>query len=95
MAGHFDGEQRVAKDVLYGLPLLADDPQERPVVARAEQHEAAWAGHRLDPGPGPLRVAAPGERPVHVRLEPTESPLERGLHVGEGPVRRHPDAAVA
>jgi hypothetical protein len=57
-----------------------------PWVPRAEQHEAARAGHRLDPGPDRRRVDALGERLVDVRLETTETLLERGLHVGEGPI---------
>jgi hypothetical protein len=32
------------------------------------------------------RTAALGERLVDVRLETTETLLERGLHVGEGPI---------
>src|SRR5205823_8182257 len=48
----------------------SEPPQQPPVVAGAEEQEAARAGHRLEPGPDRRRVAALGERLVDVRLEP-------------------------
>jgi hypothetical protein len=57
---------------------------DRQRVAVAARSSSFWSS--LDPGPDRRRVAALGERLVDVRHETTETLLERGLHIGEGPI---------
>ena len=47
---HLEGEQGIADDVLHRLPLLAGEPQQRSVIVRGEQHEAARSRDCFHPG---------------------------------------------
>src|SRR5665213_3807743 len=73
---HLEGEDRVANDVLDRLPHLAGEAQQRPVVRRAEQHEAAWTRQRCDLGLGLLGVIAGGSGSAHVAIEFAQLSLE-------------------
>src|SRR5262249_56167573 len=80
---HLEGEQRVANDILDRLALLPGEAQQCPVVLRAEQHETARPGHRLDLGPCSHSVSTCSECLIHVRLEAPQLPLEGRGHVPE------------
>src|SRR3954453_14568851 len=72
---------------LHRFPRLADEPQERPVIARAEQHEAARPGHGLEPSPDRLWV--PTRKPlVGTRVEAPQLTLERRAECVEWLVHR-------
>jgi hypothetical protein len=58
---HPHGEQGIADDVLDRLPFLAGNAQQRAVITREEQHEAARPRHGFDPRPGRCWVVAHDE----------------------------------
>src|ERR1700722_657024 len=65
------------------LCRITGQAQQRAVVLRAEQHEPARPGHRLDLRPRPLGDPARCESLVHARLEAPQLPLEGRGHVPE------------